>query len=296
MFTGLSAFPLTPLRDGKVDENAFVGLIENLVSVKVDSIGALGSTGSYAYLNREERRLAAQLAVAAAGDVPVIVGIGAVATRDVLLLAEDAQAAGASALLLPPVSYQALRADEVFELYETVAHRVSLPLVVYDNPGTTHFQFTDELHGRIAALPNIASIKIPAVPADPAQASARVASLRAVIPGHVSIGVSGDAAAVNGLNAGCELWYSVMGGLFPRTARALVQASRSEQSERGLEESARLEPLWALFREYGSLRVIATAAEVLGHAAANCLPLPLKGLDGPSTQRVAQVLKTLQLA
>lgn len=296
MFTGLSAFPLTPLRDGKVDENAFVGLIENLVSVKVDSIGALGSTGSYAYLNREERRLAAQLAVAAAGDVPVIVGIGAVATRDVLLLAEDAQAAGASALLLPPVSYQALRADEVFELYETVAHRVSLPLVVYDNPGTTHFQFTDELHGRIAALPNIASIKIPAVPADPAQASARVASLRAVIPGHVSIGVSGDAAAVNGLNAGCELWYSVMGGLFPRTARALVQASRSEQSERGLEESARLEPLWDLFREYGSLRVIATAAEVLGHAAANCLPLPLKGLDGPSTQRVAQVLKTLQLA
>lgn len=296
MFTGLSAFPLTPLRDGKVDENAFAGLIENLVSAEVDSIGALGSTGSYAYLNREERRLAAKLAVGAAGDVPVIVGIGAVATRDVLLLAEDAQAAGASALLLPPVSYQALRADEVFELYETVAHRVSLPLVVYDNPGTTHFQFTDELHGRIAALPNIASIKIPAVPADPAQASARVASLRAVIPGHVSIGVSGDAAAVNGLNAGCELWYSVMGGLFPRTARALVQASRSEQSERGLEESARLEPLWALFREYGSLRVIATAAEVLGHAAANCLPLPLKGLDGPSTQRVAQVLKTLQLA
>lgn len=296
MFTGLSAFPLTPLRDGKVDENAFAGLIENLVSAEVDSIGALGSTGSYAYLNREERRLAANLAVGAAGDVPVIVGIGAVATRDVLLLAEDAQAACASALLLPPVSYQALRADEVFELYETVAHRVSLPLVVYDNPGTTHFQFTDELHGRIAALPNIASIKIPAVPADPAQASARVASLRAVIPGHVSIGVSGDAAAVNGLNAGCELWYSVMGGLFPRTARALVQASRSEQSERGLEESARLEPLWALFREYGSLRVIATAAQVLGHAAANCLPLPLKGLDGPSTQRVAHVVQTLQLA
>lgn len=296
MFTGLSAFPLTPLRDGKVDENAFVGLIENLVSAEVDSIGALGSTGSYAYLNREERRLAAQLAVGAASDVPVIVGIGSVATRDVLLLAEDAQAAGASALLLPPVSYQALRADEVFELYETVAHRVSLPLVVYDNPGTTHFQFTDELHGRIAALPNIASIKIPAVPADPAQASARVASLRAVIRSHVSIGVSGDAAAVNGLNAGCALWYSVMGGLFPRTARALVEASRSEQSERGLEESARLEPLWALFREYGSLRVIATAAEILGHAAANCLPLPLKGLDGPSTQRVAQVVQTLQLA
>ena len=52
----------------------------------------------------------------------------------------------------------------------------------------------------------------------------------------------------------------------------------------------------SMFREYGSLRVIATAAEILGHAAANCLPLPLKGLDGPSTQRVAHVVQTLQLA
>ena len=296
MFTGLSAFPLTPLRDGKVDEKAFAGLVENLVSAKVDSIGALGSTGSYAYLNQEERRLAARLAVQVAGAVPVIVGIGSIATRDVLLLADDAQAAGASALLLPPVSYQTLGADEVFDLYETVAHRVSVPLVVYDNPGTTHFQFTDELHGRIAALPNIASIKIPAVVIDPAQASARIAGLRAIIPDHVSIGISGDACAVTGLNAGCDVWYSVVGGLFPHTAQALVRATHLGDPDQAIQPSTRLEPLWAMFRQYGSLRVIATAAQIMGHTAADCLPLPLKGLDKQAREQVEQILETLHLA
>jgi dihydrodipicolinate synthase/N-acetylneuraminate lyase len=51
MFTGLSAFPLTPLDAGVVDQKVYVRLIQNLAEAKVDSIGALGSTGSYAYLN-----------------------------------------------------------------------------------------------------------------------------------------------------------------------------------------------------------------------------------------------------
>ena len=33
MFTGLSAFPLTPLINGDVDERRFIILIENLVDV-----------------------------------------------------------------------------------------------------------------------------------------------------------------------------------------------------------------------------------------------------------------------
>ncbi|MGF7001169.1 dihydrodipicolinate synthase/N-acetylneuraminate lyase [Paraburkholderia sp. GAS32] len=86
---------------------------------------------------------------------------------------------------------------------------ISVPLCVYDNPGTTHFEFTDELHGRIASLPNVASIKIPGVPSDLGEAVARVNRLRALIPSNVSIGVSGDAFGATGLNAGCDAWYSV---------------------------------------------------------------------------------------
>lgn len=63
MFTGLSAFPLTPLTETGIDETAFAALVGRLAAAGVDSIGALGSTGSYAYLTREERARAARIAV-----------------------------------------------------------------------------------------------------------------------------------------------------------------------------------------------------------------------------------------
>jgi len=116
MFSGLSAFPLTPISGDGIDEAAFASLVRRLTTAGVDSICALGSIGSYAYLTIAERARVARLAVEHAGGTPVIVGIGAVRTRDVLALADDAQKAGASGVLLAPVSYQKLTGDEVFGL------------------------------------------------------------------------------------------------------------------------------------------------------------------------------------
>ncbi|WP_234426922.1 dihydrodipicolinate synthase family protein [Streptomyces niger] len=120
MFTGLSAFPLTPITEDGIDEKAFAALVGRLSAAGVDSIGALGSTGSYAYLTREERARAARIAVEHAERTPVIVGIGALRTRQVREAAEDAQNAGAAGVLLAPLSYQRLTEDDVFGLFEDV--------------------------------------------------------------------------------------------------------------------------------------------------------------------------------
>lgn len=294
-FHGLSAFPLTPMDERGMDQVAFVALLQRLAKAGVDSIGALGSTGCYAYLNRAERLRVAQLTVQHADGIPVMIGIGALRTREVLQLAEDAQKAGASALLLAPVSYQPLTEDEVFELYRSVSQAISVPLCVYDNPRTTHFEFSDALHGRIAQLPHIGSIKIPGVPADPAAARARVDRLRAQVPAHVTIGVSGDASGAAGLNAGCDAWYSVVAGLFPARALEITQAARGGDAAAAVQQSDRLAPLWALFSEFGSLRVIATAAELCGLGKAPCLPLPLRSLEGKARQRLQAVIDALAL-
>jgi 4-hydroxy-tetrahydrodipicolinate synthase len=117
MFTDLSAFPLTPLHDDEVDEAAYAGLIERLASAGVDSITALGSTGAYPYLTVDERRRVARIAIRHAGDIPVIVGVGALRTSQVIELARDAGDAGAAGLLLAPMTYQPLTDDDVFGLY-----------------------------------------------------------------------------------------------------------------------------------------------------------------------------------
>jgi len=293
---GLNAFPLTPLHEDHVDERSFAGLVERLAEAGVDSITALGSTGSYAYLSETERARVAQLAVAHAGSTPVVVGVGALRTSQVLRNIEHAEAAGATGVLLAPMSYQPLTADDVFELFHTVTGHTELPVIVYDNPGTTHFRFTVELYARISELPGIASIKIPGVPPEPQDALEHVAAIRASIPGHVTIGVSGDAFGAAGLIAGCDAWYSVIGGTLPRPALAITRAVQEGRTADALAESDRLTPLWDLFSEHGgSLRVVAAIAEHLGLTSHQCLPLPIQGLTEGQRIQVAAVIAQLSL-
>lgn len=294
MFTGLSAFPLTPVCQDRLDLAAYAGLIDRLVKAGTDSIGALGSTGSYAYLDRNERRAVATVSIEHAEGVPVIVGIGALATSQVQAHAADAQEAGADAVMLAPMSYQPLTEDDVVGLYEDVTADLSVPLIVYDNPGTTHFHFSLDLYAHIAGLPHVGAIKMPQISGDLDQVRARVQAIRKVVPEHVSLGISGDSVAATGLLAGCDAWFTAIGGTLPRAMAAVARPALAGD-EAALAESQRLSPLWDLVAEFGSLRVSAAIAEHLGWAEGPSLPRPLRGLSDADRGRVQMIVADLQL-
>ena len=294
--TGLSAFPLTPLKYGQLDQTAFIGLVQRLVAAVVDSITVLDSTGSYMYLDRAERERVIRLAVQHAAGIPVLAGVGAMRTEHVLAHIDDARAAGAAGVLLAPVGYQRLDDDEVFELFRAATGRSELPVVVYDNPSTTHFTFSNQLYGRIAQLPGIISIKIPGVPADPEEARAHVAAIRAVLPEHVGIGVSGDAFGAAGLIAGCDTWFTAVGGTIPVPMLGITRAVQAGEPAKALALSEDLQPLWELIGQCGSLRVSAAIAERQGLAAPDCLPLPVQGLKPDQRAQLALMLDRLGLA
>ena len=256
LLKGLSAFPITPAdAEGRVDVDALRKLVASLCAANVNSIGLLGSTGTYAYLSRSERRRALDAALEqAGGQTPILVGVGALRTDEAVRLAQDAKAAGAAAGLLAPVSYTPLTEDEVFEHFATVARESGLPLCIYDNPSTTHFRFSPALIGRLSRLPEIVAVKSPAP--EPQAVAAHLAELRSVVPNGFSLGYSGDWNSVEALIAGGDAWYSVVAGLFPRISMAIVQAVQNGDvaEARGLNE--RLDPLWSLFKEFSSLRVM----------------------------------------
>lgn len=291
---GLSAFPITPSNpSGKVDVAAFRSLVARLCAAKVDSVGALGSTGSYPYLTRSERRRALDAALEEAGGrTPVIVGVGALRTDEAVALARDARAAGAAAGLLAPVSYTPLTDDEVYEHFAVVARESGLPLCIYDNPGVTHFKFSAELVGRLSRVPGVVAVKSPAPGRD--AVAENLAELRGVTSAGFSLGFSGDWNAVEALIAGGEAWYSVVGGLFPRTAMTIVQAVQDRDAAEARRLNARLEPLWSLFREFSSLRVTYAAASLLGLTSAEP-PRPVLPLAGAARAKVAEVLAALGL-
>lgn len=290
LFHGLSAFPITPANaEGVVDAEAVMHLVGHLSKNGVDSIGLLGSTGTYAYLSRIERRHVLRAAVkAVGGKTPLIVGIGTLRTDDAQNLARDAAAEGADGLLMAPVSYTPLTQEEAYQHYAAVAAVTSLPLCIYNNPTTTHFSFGRELLARLADVPNIAAVKMPA-PAE-GKVAQELAELRASPIGKLSIGYSGDWIAAEALLAGCDGWFSVLGGFLPQLARTMVTAARAGHADVVSQCQKALLPVWRLFREFGSLRVAYAATNFLGLASAQP-PLPLQPLSLQDQQRVVDALR-----
>ncbi|ETJ02550.1 MAG: hypothetical protein Q605_AUC00980G0001, partial [Actinomyces urogenitalis DORA_12] len=105
-----------------------------------------------------------------------------------------------------------------------------------------------------------------------------------------------DDAEAAGLNAGCETWYSVVGGTLPEVALAIVRAAQAGRGDDAQALADRLTPLWELLEDHGSLRVVAAVAERLGVAPDGCLPLPLRGLTADERERVTAVVARLGLA
>lgn len=292
MFEGLSAFPTTPANaEGDVDSTALARIINRLAEAKVDSIGLLGSTGGYAYLSREQRRRAIDIARdATGGRVPLLVGVGALRTDHAQQLAKDAEAAGADALLLAPISYTPLTEPEVFQHFAAVAGATGLPVVIYNNPTTTRFIFTLELIKRLAALPNIAAIKMP-LP-NGISFHAEIEALRTAAPRGFSVGYSGDWGAADALLAGADAWYSVVAGLLPTPALALTLAARSGNHAQVQRLNEAFEPLWTLFKEHGSFRVMYAigAALDLFHAEP---PRPVLPIPAEAVSRLEKALEGL---
>ncbi|MER8727712.1 dihydrodipicolinate synthase family protein [Mesorhizobium sp. M1027] len=290
--SGLSAFPITPTdRDGRVDTVALRKLIARLCAAQVDSIGLLGSTGTYMYLTREERRRAlAETLDETGGQMPVVVGVGALRTDEAVRLAQDAKALGAAAGLLAAASYTPLTDDEVFEHFSTVARESGLPIVIYDNPGTTHFRFTPALVSRLANVRGIVAIKNPTDKGDAIKS--HLADQRRTVPEGFSIGYSGDWNAAEAMIAGADTWYSVLAGILPEVCTKIVTAAQQGDAAEARRIDAALAPLWSLFKEFSSLRVVYALAELLDICRADP-PRPILPLPSAAKRQIAAALEGL---
>jgi 4-hydroxy-tetrahydrodipicolinate synthase len=264
LFHGLSAFPITPTdAEGQVQVDALCALLERVHAAGADSVGLLGSTGSYTYLSRSERRRAVEAAVGCIGGrTPIIVGVGALRTDEAVALTQDAAAAGADGLLLAPVSYQPLTEAEVRGHVLAVTEATDLPVCLYNNPTTTRFTFSEGLIAELAQAPTVAAVKMP-LPAD-GDVAGEIARLRSLTRDGFAVGHSGDWGAADALLAGSDAWFSVVAGLLPEPALRLTRAAQAGDAAEAKRIDAAFQPLWSLFKEVGSFRVMYALADALG--------------------------------
>lgn len=178
----------------------------------------------------------------------------------------------------------------MFRHFEAVAAAGGFPLCIYNNPGTTKFTFSPDLIARLAELPNVIAVKMP-LTADGDYAG-EMQRLRAMTPEDFAIGYSGDWGAKDALLAGGACWYSVVAGLLPEPAFALTRAAQAGNAAEAERIDDAFAPLWALFREFGSFRVMFAIAESLGFGPITP-PRPIMAREPAYRERVELALRPL---
>jgi dihydrodipicolinate synthase/N-acetylneuraminate lyase len=151
----------TPVRaDGTLDEGGLERLVQRVVSGGVDGISPLGSTGEGARFTAAQRReITRRVRALVPPGMPVIPGSPLVTPGEAAAELEGLAEAGATAALVAPPSYYPLSDDGVLRMYEGVADRSPIPLLLYNIPVYTKVAIAPWVVGRLAAHPAIAGIK-----------------------------------------------------------------------------------------------------------------------------------------
>lgn len=224
IFQGVIPILATPFHDDEtLDLNSWKRLVDFMVALGVDGITILGVLGESNRLRDEERTLLITTAVTATnGRVPVIVGTSHTGTRVVEDFSKQAQDLGADAVMVTPAREPVPSDDRIVEIYQRVAERLSIPIILQDHPVSTDVHMSVALMVRlIKAVPGIQCVKEEAVPTAPKIRQIREGSVErrvAILTGLGALYAPFDLeAGSDGFNTGFA---------FPEALMAMVAAAR----------------------------------------------------------------------
>jgi 4-hydroxy-tetrahydrodipicolinate synthase len=285
MFSGSIPALITPFRNGALDEQAFVRLVDWQIEQGAGALVPCGTTGESATLSHDEHRRVVALCVEAArGRAPVIAGAGSNSTAEAIELTRHAKSVGAAAVLSVTPYYNKPSQEGLYAHFRAIAEAVDLPILLYNIPGRSIVDMSIETMGRLARLPNIVGLK------DAVDELGRV-PLQQQACGPDFIQLSGDDANAIGFNAiggrGC---ISVTANVAPGLCAEMQQASLSGDYARARAINDRLAKLHiALFAE-PSPGPVKYAASLLGRCTED-VRLPIL----PPSERVRALVREAML-
>ena len=159
-FKGVLPALVTPFRDGALDEAAFVALVERQIAGGVHGLVPVGTTGETATLSHDEHRRVVELCIETTrGRVPIIAGAGSNSTAEAIELVRHAKTVGADAALCVAPYYNRPSQEGLYQHFRAINDAVQLPVIVYNVPGRSVVDISNETLARLALLPNIVGIK-----------------------------------------------------------------------------------------------------------------------------------------
>lgn len=137
--TGAMTALVTPIKNGKLDSEAYEKLIKRQIAGGIDAIVPIGTTGESATLTYEEDKMCIEIAVSTCKgtNVKVIAGAGSNATHEAVETAKFAQKIGADGILSVTPYYNKPSQEGLYQHYKSIADSIDIPVVLYNVPGRT---------------------------------------------------------------------------------------------------------------------------------------------------------------
>ncbi|HET9462372.1 MAG TPA: 4-hydroxy-tetrahydrodipicolinate synthase [Thiobacillus sp.] len=265
---------VTPMSDdGALDLDALRRLVDWHIAEGTDGIVVVGTTGESPTVSYDEHCLLIRTTVEqAAGRVPVIAGTGANSTSEAIELTECAKRAGAQAGLSVVPYYNKPTQEGLYQHYKKIAEAVELPLILYNVPGRTVADLSNDTTLRLAQVPGIVGVK------DATGSMERAADLLRRAPKDFALYSGDDASAMPFMLLGGHGVISVTANVAPKLMHEMCVAAFEGNLARAIELNNALLPLHSkLFVEANPIPVKWACAE-LGLIPAG-LRLPLTPLS-----------------
>jgi len=284
MFNGSYTALVTPFRDGAVDEDALVRIVEWQIREGTHGLVPVGTTGESPTLSHDEHKRVVELTVAtAAGRVPVIAGAGSNSTAEAIEFTKHAKAVGASAVLIVTPYYNKPTQEGLYQHYKAINDAVDLPIIIYNIPGRSVIDMSVETMSRCYELPNVVGVK------DATANLARVSQQRAAMgPGFIQLSGE-DATALGFMAHGGHGCISVASNVAPRLAAQFQEACLKGDYVAALALQDRLMPLHEVMFIETNPSPVKYALSRLGMCSAETR-LPLVPLKESSKQAIDAAL------
>ena len=162
-FRGSYTVSVTPFtEDGSaIDTESWKKFLDWQVACGVPGIIVLGTTGEFLTVTDDERReLVSATIEHTNGRMDVLVGSMNAHTPNAVRYSREAEELGADGLMILPPYYYTPTEDEIFNYYRAICEAVSIPIMLYNNPFTSHVDISAKLVGRLTrAFENVRYIK-----------------------------------------------------------------------------------------------------------------------------------------
>jgi 4-hydroxy-tetrahydrodipicolinate synthase len=275
-FHGVFPYLVSPIdASGRVLTDVLGRLANDLIANGVHGLTPLGSTGEFAYLDREQRTTVVRATIEA--------GVASTATDDAVAQAKSYQRLGADGILAILEAYFPVRDAQVEAYFRAIADAVDIPVVLYTNPQFQRSDLSLDAIEKLSAHPRIRYIK------DASTNTGRLLSImnrcgRSISVFSASAHIPACVMLIGGVG-----WMAGPACLIPRQSVRLYDLCRAGQWLKAMELQRRLWQVNEVFARFNLAACIKAGLEGQGYPVGNPVP-PQAPLGAEERRLVAAAL------